>query len=504
MRREIIDYADHAPGVLATSAGRLNPYKLGVELYRNIEERWNKGQFGKEWEECDDLDAKKNWDLRLGLGKKKIFEVRALYNDVTFIDEFLTPDFCREQKLFTFGVVEPQRALRDRDARVQGGEGEAPLPAHERAATRSSTSRTRTSRTAASSSCGTTTRGSTSRRTTPRRCMRSLVRVWKRPVNVHDGRRGQAGACSATTARSTRRGTFAKRVMARRMASSSAIRRTGCGRLSPDEWIRAALGELARAEEAYARERRARGARGVQARGGDGAQRRAHRRAERRVGADVRRARRRRSRSDAAVPEAVRAACDVLARDARRRAAIVLSLRTHAGDASVLEAARDVIAHAYAVVKRHEALRAELHVALCTCRRVRRRAQRRGRRNPPPTAIDDRRSITAPTSTIAGPRSRRRRCRARPRPRRRETLPPPKPTTIRARVAPRATPSIRSSPTATRRSSERARRGADALRRGAASSAPKRAGPVGRARARAHRAESTRRSTTAPRRATRR
>ena len=99
---EIIDYADNNAGVMATSGGRLNPYKLGVELFRNVEERWNKGQFGKEWEECDDLDAKKNWNLRLGLGKKKIFEVRALYNDVTFIDEFLTADFCRDQKLFSF------------------------------------------------------------------------------------------------------------------------------------------------------------------------------------------------------------------------------------------------------------------------------------------------------------------------------------------------------------------------------------------------------------------
>jgi stage V sporulation protein R len=99
---EIIDYADHNAGVMATSQGRLNPYKLGVELYRNIEERWDKGQFGREWEDCDDLGAKKNWNLRLGLGKKKIFEVRALYNDVTFIDEFLTPDFCRDHKLFSF------------------------------------------------------------------------------------------------------------------------------------------------------------------------------------------------------------------------------------------------------------------------------------------------------------------------------------------------------------------------------------------------------------------
>jgi stage V sporulation protein R len=99
---EIVDYAENNAGVMATSGGRLNPYKLGVELYRNIEERWNKGQFGQEWEDCDDLDVKKNWDLRLGLGKQKVFEVRALYNDVTFIDEFLTPEFAMENKMFTF------------------------------------------------------------------------------------------------------------------------------------------------------------------------------------------------------------------------------------------------------------------------------------------------------------------------------------------------------------------------------------------------------------------
>ncbi len=100
---EIIDYADNNAGVMATAPGRLNPYKLGVELFRHIEERWNKGQFGREWEECTDLDFKRDWDMRLGLGREKIFQVRALYNDVTFIDEFLTPDFVREQKMYTFG-----------------------------------------------------------------------------------------------------------------------------------------------------------------------------------------------------------------------------------------------------------------------------------------------------------------------------------------------------------------------------------------------------------------
>ncbi len=103
---EIIDYAEANAGVMATSPGRLNPYKLGVELYRNIEERWNKGQFGKEWEECDSMEQKRNWDRRLGLGRKKIFEVRKLYNDVTFIDEFFTLEFCVEQKFYSFGFSE--------------------------------------------------------------------------------------------------------------------------------------------------------------------------------------------------------------------------------------------------------------------------------------------------------------------------------------------------------------------------------------------------------------
>ena len=103
---EIIDYADANSGVLATSPGRLNPYKLGVELLRNIEDRWNRGQFGKEWDECDSMELKRNWDRRTGLGMKRLFEVRKLYNDITFIDEFFTLEFCVEQKFYAFGFSE--------------------------------------------------------------------------------------------------------------------------------------------------------------------------------------------------------------------------------------------------------------------------------------------------------------------------------------------------------------------------------------------------------------
>ena len=100
---EIVDYAERTASVLATSKGNINPYKLGIELYRNIVSRWDRGQFGKEWDECEDYAERRHWDRRVGLGQKKIFDVRSLYTDVTFVDEFLTEDFVADQQMYTFG-----------------------------------------------------------------------------------------------------------------------------------------------------------------------------------------------------------------------------------------------------------------------------------------------------------------------------------------------------------------------------------------------------------------
>jgi stage V sporulation protein R len=97
---EIIDYADHHSGTVATSPGSLNPYKLGLELFRDIERRWDMGQFGPEWDACENMAARNAWNRELGLGREKIFEVRRVYCDATFLDEFLTPEFCEEQRLF--------------------------------------------------------------------------------------------------------------------------------------------------------------------------------------------------------------------------------------------------------------------------------------------------------------------------------------------------------------------------------------------------------------------
>ncbi len=109
---ELIDYCEHHAGTLATSPGRLNPYKLGIELLRDIERRWNTGRYGPEYDACDDMATRREWGKdkapvgrvvgRGSPGREKIFQVRALYNDVTFLDEFLTPEFVDEQNLYHY------------------------------------------------------------------------------------------------------------------------------------------------------------------------------------------------------------------------------------------------------------------------------------------------------------------------------------------------------------------------------------------------------------------
>ena len=99
---ELIDYADHHSGTLGVQPGVINPYKLGVELFKDIERRWDTGRFGKEYEECEDLAKKEAWDRNTGQGLEKIFQVRKIYNDMMFIDDFLTEEFCREHQLFSY------------------------------------------------------------------------------------------------------------------------------------------------------------------------------------------------------------------------------------------------------------------------------------------------------------------------------------------------------------------------------------------------------------------
>jgi stage V sporulation protein R len=103
---EIVDFADHHSGTVAMHPGQVNPYKLGFELWKDIEDRWNKGKFGKEYDDCEDWEKRRNWDRHAGMGREKIFDTRRIHNDITFIDAFFTEDFCYEHRYFAYDANE--------------------------------------------------------------------------------------------------------------------------------------------------------------------------------------------------------------------------------------------------------------------------------------------------------------------------------------------------------------------------------------------------------------
>lgn len=129
-------------------------------------------------------------------------------------------------------------------------------------------------------------------------------------------------------------------------------------KLSPDEWLRAALGELRRAEDAYQRKNGRAGLAGARRAAGmalNGALIVEPNEAWGRSYMDHLLALAR-DKSDGAavpVPARVREACAILVETPLPGGELV-ALRTSTSDERVLEAARDIVAHAYAVVKRHD------------------------------------------------------------------------------------------------------------------------------------------------------
>lgn len=99
---EIVDYAEQHSGVVHMPPGGFNPYKIGVEMLKDIERRWDRGQHGAEWDALQGIGEKEKYDDGSMKGREKIFEVRRIYNDVNFIDEFLTPEFVEKHQMYQF------------------------------------------------------------------------------------------------------------------------------------------------------------------------------------------------------------------------------------------------------------------------------------------------------------------------------------------------------------------------------------------------------------------
>jgi stage V sporulation protein R len=89
---ETVEFAQLHSGVLTPSRTSLNPYYIGFKIFEDIERRWD----NPSREEQDRLGRKP------GLGRQKIFEVRELDNDVSFLRNYLTEDLIKDLDLYLY------------------------------------------------------------------------------------------------------------------------------------------------------------------------------------------------------------------------------------------------------------------------------------------------------------------------------------------------------------------------------------------------------------------
>lgn len=90
---ETIEYAKLNAGVVQPSTTSINPYYLGLKIFEDIEERWNNPT----------KEEQERFGRKPGKGREKIFEVRELDSDISFIRNYLTKDLVDKLDMYVFG-----------------------------------------------------------------------------------------------------------------------------------------------------------------------------------------------------------------------------------------------------------------------------------------------------------------------------------------------------------------------------------------------------------------
>jgi stage V sporulation protein R len=109
---ETVEFAQLHSSVLSPSPTSLNPYYLGFKMFEDIEKRWNNPT----------QEEKERLGRQLGMGTQKIFEVRELDNDVSFLRNYLTEDLVKELDLYLYRKEGDEWVIVEKDwERVRDG-----------------------------------------------------------------------------------------------------------------------------------------------------------------------------------------------------------------------------------------------------------------------------------------------------------------------------------------------------------------------------------------------
>ena len=89
---EVIEFAQLHSSVLSPSRTSLNPYYLGFKMLEDIERRWD----------SPTTEEQEKFGRKPGMGRQKMFEVRELDNDVSFLRNYLTEDLVKDLDLYLY------------------------------------------------------------------------------------------------------------------------------------------------------------------------------------------------------------------------------------------------------------------------------------------------------------------------------------------------------------------------------------------------------------------
>lgn len=118
---ETIEYAKLNAGVVQASRTYINPYYLGLKMFEDIERRWNNPT----------EEERMKYGRVPGMGREKIFEVRELDSDISFIRNYLTKELVEELDMYIFAQQGNEWKIADKNwenvrdqlilSRVNGG-----------------------------------------------------------------------------------------------------------------------------------------------------------------------------------------------------------------------------------------------------------------------------------------------------------------------------------------------------------------------------------------------
>lgn len=103
MKTHEVDFSRINAGVVSLSRLGLNPYAIGLRLFKYLEIKADRGMLSYEFEKIRSIEERKKYDAKTGKGKDFIFYVRTYYSDAMAINEFIDQDFVNTFNLFVAG-----------------------------------------------------------------------------------------------------------------------------------------------------------------------------------------------------------------------------------------------------------------------------------------------------------------------------------------------------------------------------------------------------------------